>query len=188
VSKPVVMLCEDVAQQNFVRRLVHRRGYINRDVYAVALPIGRGAGDKHVLLHYPKEVGSVRAESGYRRRCLVATIDADRYTVDQRHSQLDEALTSCQDLREDHRQPRGPQEPIAVFVPKWHIETWIDYLLDGGPVSEDAPSPRHRRAEPRECQDAADRLLRLAGEHPVPADCPASLQRGLGELSRVPPK
>ncbi len=185
MSKPVVVLCEDVAQQNFVRRLVHRRGYTNRDVYAVALPVGKGAGDKHVLLHYPEEVGSVRAESGHRRRCLVAAIDADKHTVDQRHRQLDEALVGCQDLREDHRQPRGAREPIAVFVPKWHIETWIDHLLDGGPVSEDKPSRRHGRATARECQDAADQFFELARQDPAPADCPSSLKRGLRELPRI---
>lgn len=184
MSKPIVILCEDVAQQNFTRRLVQRRGYTNRDIYAEALPVGRGAGDRHVLLHYPKHVGSVRTESAYRRRCLVAAIDADRQTVDQRHRQLDEALASCQDLREDQRQPRGPREPIAVFVPKRHIETWIDYLLEGGPVSEDEQSQRHGKVEPRQCRDAADHFLELARQD-TPADCPSSLTRGLRELPRI---
>ncbi len=185
MSKPVVILCEDVAQQNFTRRLVQRRGYSNRDIYMEALPVGKGAGDRHVLRHYPKHVESVRRESAYRRRCLVVAIDADRYTVDQRYQQLDRALSECEDLREDRRRPRGSQEPIAVFMPKWHMETWIDYLLDGGPVSEEEQSQRHGKVELRQCREAADRFFELARKDSVPADCPPSLARGLDELPRI---
>jgi hypothetical protein len=186
VSKPVVILCEDAAQRSFLRRIAASRGFSARDIDLVELPAGRGAGDRHVLSLYPREAASVRAESQYRTRGLLVAIDADANTVQSRHQQLNEVLGGCTEIRDDHRQPRGPREPIAIFVPKWHLETWIDYLLDGGPVSEDSPSARHGKAEPRHCEAAADRFLEVASAQAVPDDCPASLVLGLGELPRLP--
>ena len=188
MSKPIVILCEDVAQQNFLRRLVMRRGFTNRDIDPVALPAGKGAGDRHVLADYPRQAASVRAESGFRRRCLVVAIDADENPVNYRYKQLEDKLNQAEELRDDHRRRREEGELIAIFVPKWHIETWIDYLLDGGPVSEDKPSQRHRKATTKHCTDAADRFLELAAPATSPTNCPPSLQRGLAELPRIPEK
>jgi hypothetical protein len=51
-------------------------------------------------------------------------IDADRLSVDERHRQLNDALT-------DAEVPcRDSSDAIVIFVPKRHIETWIAYLLD----------------------------------------------------------
>lgn len=186
MSKRAVILCEDVVQQDFLRRLLLRRGYANREIDPGKPPAGRGAGDNHVLQSYARHVASVRAELTYRKRCLVVAIDADANTVHSRHQQLNEALGGCAEIRDGHRRPRGLREPIAIFVPKWHLETWIDYLLDGGPVSEDSPSARHGKAEPRHCEEAADRFLEVASAQAQPDDCPPSLVTGLGELPRLP--
>ncbi len=79
---------------------------------------------------------------------------------------------------------RQSDEAIAVFVPKWHVETWIHYLLHGGPVSEDQPSPRLDNET--DCYPAVDRFLQLTDLPKVPEEAPPSLKRGLGEVPRIP--
>ena len=56
-------------------------------------------------------------------------VDADLETTERRASQLSQALTAA-DMAQ-----RGADEPIAVLIPKRHVETWIRALL-GDQVDE----------------------------------------------------
>jgi hypothetical protein len=49
--------------------------------------------------------------------------DADEQSVQQRHDALDAAL------RQAELPPRTDDERIALWIPKWHIETWVVALL-----------------------------------------------------------
>jgi hypothetical protein len=63
----------------------------------------------------------------HRRRsaeniALVVGTDADERTVQQRVQRLAEVL------QEAGREARSPQERIAIWVPRWNIETWLLFL------------------------------------------------------------
>jgi hypothetical protein len=64
-------------------------------------------------------------------------IDADREPTEKRVTRLAESLRAA------GRSTRTPHEPIAVLIPKRHVETWIRALL-GNSVDEatDYTSPK----------------------------------------------
>ena len=184
-----VLLCEDARQQDFLLRLLKKRGYSVRDIKVLSAPFGEGAGDQYVVSNYPAQVGGIkgfRSKSQHCKCCLVVGIDADNHSVDYRYRQLDEELRKTEELREDRIQPRQTEEPIAIFVPKWHIETWIDYLLNDSPVSEEEPSRLHGKTTSKQCKEAADSFFQFATQSTLPPDGPPSLQRGVEEMPRIP--
>jgi len=99
--------------------------------------------------------------------------------MEYRYEQLNTSLT------QRGMPVRQSDEAIAVFVPKRRIETWIHYLLRGGPVSEEEMYPRMRGRE-RDCYPAAERFSQLDGKPEMPEGCPPSLVRGVTELRRIP--
>ena len=62
---------------------------------------------------------------------MVVGTDADEQSVQQRLQRLDDFLT------EAGLEVRGPQERIAIWVPRWNIETWL-LFLSGRDVDEAA--------------------------------------------------
>jgi hypothetical protein len=104
-------------------------------------------------------------------------IDADSMTVDQRGRQL------SNELRAAGFAGRG-DEPIAVLIPKRHVETWLRALL-GSAVDEISdykrPSPT-----PDEIRAAAASLCVALGGTELPADWPASLVASAPEWRRIP--
>ena len=126
----VVVLCEDYRHFNFVRRYLIQRGINGRRIRGSVAPAGRGAGSQYVLKGYPKEVDAIRSRP-HIRAGLVAIIDADRMSIEERLGQLDKSLS------EDGQDERGKAERIGLLSPKRNIETWIFHLL-GNAVDEEA--------------------------------------------------
>src|SRR5688500_16618310 len=87
-------------------------------------PPGQGSGEQYVLRQYPVEVRAVRRTNQFRPVgvSLVTVIDADTYTVLQRHEELDRRLDASNQER------RHADEKLAILVPKRNIETWIHHL------------------------------------------------------------
>ena len=87
----VVLLCEDQQQKVFFYRMLKRLGYTRDTLYIRPTPQGKQSAEQYVREHFPEEV------DGHRRHtvscCLVVGIDADSCTVQQRYTQLDNALT-----------------------------------------------------------------------------------------------
>ncbi len=119
-----------------------------------------------------------------RNAALVVHIDADHTTVQTRLRQLDRALAAS-------KQPkRGPEELIAIAVPKRHTETWL-YGLCGEKVDEqyDCKRDPERRFDGKVDQRigaAAEELFRLtrANAPPAPKSLPA-LDATIAELRRI---
>lgn len=124
----VVILCEDYMHFNFVRRYLIQRGINGRRIRGNVAPVGRGDGSQYVLKGYPKEVKAIRSRP-HIRAGLIAIIDADRMSIEERLGQLDKSLS------EDGQDERGKAERIGLLSPKRNIETWIFHLL-GNAVDE----------------------------------------------------
>ena len=131
----VVILCEDYMHFNFARRYLIQRGIEGRRIRGNVAPSGRGAGSQYVLNGYPKEVKAIRSR-GYLRAGLVAVVDADVCSVQQRLRQFDDALV------ESRQSGRVETERIALLAPKRNVETWVFHLL-GNEVNEEDDYKRH---------------------------------------------
>ncbi len=96
-------------------------------------------GNVHwVLREFPRQSKACRQRSTRARTLLIVVIDADDNTIEERCRQLNNAL------QHDGLEPLGSSDPLAVLIPKRHIETWIRAATVGGVNENDdykKPSP-----------------------------------------------
>jgi hypothetical protein len=177
-----IVLAEDVEQQNLVRRYLQRCGHESRECRFVPLPARGpgGSGEKYVRDQYPQQVQACRSSLGRRATALLVVIaDADRETTERRAAQLANALQAA------GMHALANIEPIAVLIPKRHVETWIRALL-GNQVDEEADYTRP--APPaKEIKDAAAKLHEWTrpGANSRPTS-PASLTASIPEWRKIP--
>ncbi len=116
-----LILVEDRKLERFVRECLYALGVHTREIRVVDYLDGRGSAKQRIDREYPVQV------QAYRRRCseniaLIVGTDADEQTVQQRISRLGQVL------RQAELEPRASDERIAIWVPRWHIETWLLFL------------------------------------------------------------
>lgn len=164
-----VILCEDKQHESYFKRLLKqtkRFDYVRISPYPKK---GMGSGEAYVRAEFPSEVRDQRRRPSVR---LLVAMDADNRTVEQSYRELLDQLDK----------QRSKDERIAVFIPKWEIETWIEYLLHGGPVDEERSDYPKLRGRESECHPAADRLFEIVrgfAQDGLPDDCPPSLRRAI---------
>jgi hypothetical protein len=175
----VVILCEDLQQECFIRHLFRLRGYQKHQLRPEKPRPGCGSGEQFVREQFPRELANCRR----RRRshpgtwlCLIVCMDADTQTVEDRVKSLRKACT-------DAGVPfRGEGEQVCFVVPKRNIETWLAYLR-GEPVDEQAEYRKY--ACPSDCQrdvEHLDEMCRQQKLKPVP---PPSLSHACEEFKRL---
>ena len=143
----VILLCEDMQTDVFVRRFLKRRKF--RDFRSLVSPHGRGSGEQWVREKYPRELQAIRQ---IKRACLIVVTDADVHSTKSRREQLDAECNKKGIL------PRKDDEQVLVIVPRRNIETWLAYLA-GGEVDEETRYPRLKRE--RDCVQYVEELFRM---------------------------
>jgi hypothetical protein len=123
----ITVLVEDEALERFACNVLAMFGVDRRKTYVDPYPVGRNA-KQWVAQQYPGKVQLFRRKAGEQVALLVGT-DADEQTVQQRGNALAAALDQARLPR------RADDERIALWIPKWHVETWILALL-GQDVNE----------------------------------------------------
>jgi hypothetical protein len=170
----IVILAEDQRQVNLVRRYLQHCGHDRRNFRVEPLPSGRGSGEQYVRRNYPLQAAEYRNAAKRRKAALVVIIDADTRAFQQRKSQLESSF----------RPQRGPDEAIALLIPKRNVETWI-LCLTGAAVNEttdykDTPDIDNR------ISPAAKTLWEWTRPNFVlPPACVDSLREALPELNRI---
>ncbi|MGK3969514.1 hypothetical protein WMF38_33990 [Sorangium sp. So ce118] len=172
-----VVLCEDKqARTVLYRYLKHERGF--ERVRISSLPAGEGCGSQYVRENFAKEVRRQRDKSV--ATVLLVHIDADNHTVTHRHRELEDALKS------EGVASRGPDEPIALVVPRWETETWLHHYRGQVGVVE---TEKYSKFEGREAEAAEPTVAALValvdGRAAAPANLP-SLAVAAAELRRLP--
>lgn len=117
----VRILCEDRLTERFLRALCDEHGV--RVVEVEIAPAGRGSAADWVLARYKHLIQRTRSKNFQRHLGLLVAIDGDVFGVDARLRQLADCLQSPPAVP-----PRDAEEPVALFVPSWCIETWILWL------------------------------------------------------------
>lgn len=173
----LVLLCEDSQHEAFARRFLVAAGW-GRDKIIRVEKCAEGCGEQWVRRRYPDEVKHLRRHPELTR-ALVVIIDADVGTCDARFRALELALS------EAGQEERRPEEPIAIFVPRRNIETWISYL-DGAEVDEVNAYPKLDRE--RACRDAVKALKAMCDGQALRAPAPDSLQRACVEYAERLPR
>lgn len=121
-----------------------------------------------------KRSKTIRPNSG-----VLTIVDADALAVAQRKAQMES------ELRALGEGPRGANEPIAIWVPRRHIETWLVYLC-GGTATEEEDVKRGRFEA--SVSQAAGRFAELFHERKRgPLDTLPSIDASLEETLRIRP-
>ena len=168
----VILLCEDMQTDVFVRRFLKRRKF--RDFRSLVSPHGRGSGEQWVRERYPRELQAIRQIQG---ACLVVVTDADVHPTEFRRAQLD---AECDEKRIPRRKD---DERVLVIVPRRNIETWLAYLA-GDEVDEEKRYERLKREG--NCAWHAKELFRMCHEKQrLREPAPPSLREACGEYRRL---
>ncbi len=176
----VIVLVEDEHHRMLIYRYLKRSGLKSSDIRIRPYPAGRGSAEGWVLQRFPEETAEYRNRQARAGTGLIVMIDADTHAVDDRLTQLDEAL------RNNGEEPVRKGERIARLVPKRNVETWI-LCLNEEPVDEEADYTRTRREWNKLIPQAAVTLYQWARPHAVPPNhCVDSLRTGVQELKRLP--
>lgn len=124
----ITIVVEDQLLDRFCREALMSLGYHRREIRVRMSPAGRGSGKIWVNGQYVVEVKALRSQ-GYQSLAVLVGSDVDELTLGERIRQLEDALAAA------NVSARTPQERIAYWLPKWHVETWI-LALDGESVDE----------------------------------------------------
>ncbi|MBN1610909.1 MAG: hypothetical protein JW940_30035 [Polyangiaceae bacterium] len=119
-SHRVRVLCEDRRTERFLRRLCERLNVRVEEI--LVAPSGAGDASRWVIAQYRDRVRQLRSKRFQSNLGLLAQVDGDKFGVVDRKRQLDKSLADAS------LQRRQNDEPIAIFVPTWCIETWILHL------------------------------------------------------------
>ena len=125
----IILLVEDEMIERFARRVLIALGYHARELRVVPYPVGRGSGKQWIDQQYLVQVKIYRSQAYHQKIALLVGTDADELTVMNRH------LTLAGALQVENLVPRSNQERIAIWIPRWNIETWILFLA-GDQVDE----------------------------------------------------
>jgi hypothetical protein len=175
----LVIVCEDVQQSAFARRYFVKRGFKARKIRVIPYPAGAGSGEQFVRQQLVHEVKLHRQKNSYGQRgiALVALIDADTLSVQERLEQIDSALEQegVEKIKQDER--------IAIFVPKRNIETWIHFAKNRGSIDEDTSYPKLKK--PKSCKEEVDLYVNTICKDGIPPDAPSSLVHACNELTKI---
>ena len=174
-SATVIILCEDIQQEIFVRQWLKEKGFNSRQIRVKRSPSAQGSAEQFVRTQYPVEVRECRRVATYQSVgvSLVVSIDADISSVEERRDQLDRALANSDLAR------RRPDERIAILIPKRNIETWVHYVM-GEDVNETDIYPKLGR--PGACRAGIRNFVRALPEDGLRVHAPPSLQMAAEEI------
>lgn len=127
----VDLLVEDRLTERFLRGLLRRYKIHLREAFIA--PNGKGSAASWVLKNYPTRAKRLRSKNFQRMLGLLVVIDGDNLGVAARKLELEQERT------QQGLVGRTPDDPIAILVPTWSIETWLAELCGRHPIAETAP-------------------------------------------------
>ena len=138
-----------------------------------------GGNDAWVLARFADQLHACRQRAKKAGTLLVVVIDADLRTVDQRRNELNERLEQA------GREPLHESDPVALLIPRRHIETWILVLL-GQDANETDSYKKWKAPSKPEIREAAQTLFDWARENAKPGPtCVQSLTTALPHWRKI---
>jgi len=134
----------------FCRLLLSRMGYDRRWLLPKLAP--PGCAKQWVRQQWPVEVEAQRKR--HAASVLLAAIDADNLSPAREKANREAELSL----------PRSPDEKIALFIPKWCIETWLQWLGGDHGVTEEEQHPATPEDLRDACRAAVEQYLQMARE------------------------
>ncbi|MBD3265848.1 hypothetical protein GF373_04195 [bacterium] len=178
-ASQIIVLCEDKAHEMFVMRFLKKGlGVRNRMIRPIPYPCGEGSAKRHVEDKIEGQVNAIRNRQSRASTILIVVRDADEESVDQVRKRLEQKIIP----------PRCEKEPIALIIPKWHIETWFAYLA-GETVDESGQKTYKNKygkiSESKQSHSYIDQLAETCRKNESLTSPPNSLLKSCAEFNRV---
>lgn len=170
----IVLLCEDSQHEAFTRRFLKGMGWNKRELWVEKSPSAGGSAEQWVRENFPKELRIYRQRRTRAASALIAMIDADLKSVQNR---INEFKKACKDEKLSFR---SRDEAVAIGVPRRNIETWIHYL-NGESVNEKAVYPKLDNE--RGCKPAVIQLVKWCKSSGLKPDAPPALAAACDEYN-----
>ena len=167
----VVLLCEDLQHEVFVRRFLKAQKI---EVEPRVVRCSAGSAEQFVRERYPVELQALRRR--HARTFLIVVLDGDRAGVRRRKERL---AAACLSAGIDDRALDGS---VTILVPTWNVETWLAYL-EGVHVDE-SNSAYPRLAREGDCQRHVVALSAMCAAGNLRHPAPASLADACTEYDR----
>lgn len=177
----VVLLAEDRTLERVAVGILAALGVRNREITTRPYVVARNA-KLWVTEQYHREVDAFRSRAAFQKDlALVVATDADQQSVIERTRVLDDSLVAAQLVA------RVPNERVILWIPKWHIETWIAWSL-GYSTTEDAPDAHHVDRLRWKPAEVGSRFVEEYRKYPnnVGQDVPPSMVTAFAETNRFP--
>lgn len=174
----VVAVVEDERHRMLVYRYLRKHGLSPRQIRPKTSPSGQGSAEQWVRSTYSDEVKAHRIRCAGAAAGLIVMIDADTHSVQERLTQLGQAL------HENGVHKIRNAEQIAHLIPKRNVETWI-LGLNGLAVDEATDYKGIRDDWNELIPQASETLLQWTRLNALPDHCVDSLRRGVSELNRL---
>lgn len=162
-EKPqIIILCEDKAHYHFMKGYCEAAGWKSRQLFPDLCPPGSQSAEQWVRQRFEQTLRSFRSMHGQGRNiCLMIMIDADRFSPEERKSQLQQNIQ------------RESNEPVGIFVPKRNIQSWMAWI-DGNYTNEDTD---HKNAYQKKSPNSLyGKKLRAICIKPNSKELPPSVQ------------
>lgn len=173
----IVVLCEDAQHESFIRRYLRALDFNPAQFRIRAYPAGARAGEQWVRERHPEEAKLQRSRANHTNASLIAVIDADTLSVEQRVRQLDDALHGVGHVR------RQGHERIAIVIPRRNIESWV-HFAETREIDETTDFKQRYRGT-KACRNAADVAIDACRTNADQSQIPPSLAVACQELRRV---
>ena len=167
-----MILCEDKAHLHFIKGYCEAAGWHERAfIMSDCCPGGTQTAEQYVRENFARILRTLRSRHGQGRNVvLIVMIDGDKYGVQERKEHVQQV------------EARRPDEPVAIFVPKRNIQSWMAFL-DGVFQDEDVDyKNRYMRLAP---VGKYGRRLREHCQSQDPGALPESLADACAEWARV---
>jgi hypothetical protein len=176
----VIVLVEDNRHQQFIRCYLKSVGLNRHAMRFLKSPSGRGSAEQWVRESLPAEVRAFRMRQARVKTHLIVLIDADNKTVQNRFSQLDQALQ-----KKNMPPIDSGTERIARLVPKRNVETWI-LVLNSFAADEETDYKSAKFSWNKLIPKSAEGLYAWTRPNAkLPTGCVPSLRVGIRELKRL---
>jgi hypothetical protein len=183
----ILVLAEDQRQQQLIYRFPVLAGIRPHQLSFQLSPSGRGSAEQWVRENFARLAAKCRARNARASTGMLALIDADNRSVEERRNELDRGLESI-----GHHPIDPNRDPIARLIPRRNIETWILYLSSSATarpeVNETQDYKREKSAQewsaliPR----ASEELYALTRSSiTLPGNLIDSLRLGIEEIPRA---
>lgn len=138
-----------------------------------------GGNEVWVRRQFPVELHACRQRQSRAQTLLVVFLDADTFSPEQRRQQLN------LELKKQELDELMPQDPVAILVPRRHIETWICSLC-GEKVSEEDDCKKWDKPSKDAIRTAAESAFQRSRKNAkIGESCVPSFAAAVPELCKI---